>query len=84
MQKEIELLKKYIAINLRKLRAESNISQEELSTKSTVNATTIARYEAGTIIPSLDKLVLILNVFNISLYIFFKEVYENMYRTNEA
>lgn len=80
MQKEIELLKKYIAINLRKLRAESNISQEELSTKSTVNAATIVRYEAGTIIPSLDKLVLILNVFNISLYIFFKEVYENMYR----
>lgn len=83
MQKEIETLKKYIAINLRKLRAEINISQEELSKKSNVNATTIVRYEAGTIIPSLDKLVLILNVFNVSLYNFFKEVYENMYNKNE-
>ena len=83
MQKEIETLKKYIAINLRKLRAEINISQEELSKKSNVNATTIVRYEAGIIIPSLDKLVMILSVFNVSLYIFFKEVYENMYNKNE-
>ncbi len=82
MQKEIELLKKYMAINLRKLRIESNISQEDLSIKSCVNVATIARYEAGTITPSLDNLVAILNVFNTSLYIFFDEIYENMYNND--
>lgn len=80
MVNEIELLKKYIAVTLRKLRAEKHITQEELADISGVNIGTITRYESGTIMQSLDKLSAILKNYNVNLYIFFKEVYENMYR----
>lgn len=80
MVNEIELLKKYIAVTLRKFRAEKHITQEELADISGVNIGTITRYESGTIMQSLDKLSAILKNYNVNLYIFFKEVYENMYR----
>ena len=80
MVNEIELLKKYIAVTLRKFRAEKHITQEELAEISGVNIGTITRYESGTIMQSLDKLSAILKNYNVNLYIFFKEVYENMYR----
>ncbi len=83
MVNEIEQLKKYIAVTLRKLRAEKNITQEELAEKSNINIGTVTRYESGTTMQSLDKLSSILTVYNINLYIFFKDVYENMYRLEQ-
>ena len=83
MANEIELLKKYIAVTLRKFRAEKHITQEELAEKSGVNIGTVTRYESGTIMQSLDKLSSILMVYKVNLYIFFKDVYENMYRLEQ-
>lgn len=80
MPNEIDLLKNKISAELRKNRAEKGYNQSELSKLAGVNIGTIVRYEKGTVVQNLDKLSKILSVYNIKLDIFFKTIYENMYR----
>lgn len=80
MPNEIDLLKNKISAELRKYRAEKGYNQSELSKLAGVNIGTIVRYEKGTVVQNLDKLSKILSVYNIKLDIFFKTIYENMYR----
>lgn len=80
MPNEIDLLKNKISSELRKYRAEKGYNQSKLSKLAGVNIGTIVRYEKGTVVQNLDKLSKILSVYNIQLDIFFKTIYENMYR----
>ena len=86
---KIEYLKKNIAKELRKLRAESGKSQtdvvdgiNEKNKKKVINVGTLVRYEKGSVTQNLDKLVIILDYYNLDVYYFFKLIYENMYRND--
>lgn len=81
MLEEIKYLRSGIAKELKKLRIENDYTQDDVSVKSGVNIGTIVRYEQGTVTANLDKLCKILNIYNIDLHIFFKLIYENMYRS---
>lgn len=80
MLEEIKYLRSGIAKELKKLRIENDYTQEDVSVKSGVNIGTIVRYEQGSVTANLDKLCKILKIYNIDLHIFFKFIYENMYR----
>lgn len=89
MIEKIEYLKKNIAKELRKLRAESGKSQtdvvdgiNEKNKKKVINIGTLVRYEKGSVTQNLDKLVIILDYYNLDVYYFFKLIYENMYRND--
>ena len=53
--------------NLQKLRAEKNISQEQLADKIGVSRQSVSAWESGKSSPELEKLVAISNLFNLSL-----------------
>ena len=89
MRDKIEYLKDNIAKELRKLRAESGQSQTEVvlginekNKDKVINIGTLVRYEKGSVTQNLDKLVIILDYYNLDIYYFFKLVYENMYRND--
>lgn len=81
MLEEMKYLRSGIAKELKKLRIENDYTQEDVSIKSGVNIGTIVRYEQGTVTANLDKLSKILKIYNMDLHIFFKLIYENMYRS---
>lgn len=90
MYEKIEKLKGKIANELRKLRAEKNLSQQEVidgitkkNNKNLINIGTLVRYEKGSVIQNLDKLTIILDFYGLDTYYFFKLIYENMYRNKE-
>lgn len=82
MLEEMKNLRSGIAKELKKLRIDNDYTQEDVSSKSGINIGTIVRYEQGTVTANLDKLQCILKIYNINLYIFFKLIYENMYKQN--
>ncbi len=89
MRDKIEYLKGNIAKELRKLRAESGLSQTEVvlginekNEDKVINVGTLVRYEKGSVTQNLDKLVIILDFYNLDIYYFFKLIYENMYRND--
>lgn len=89
MRDKIEYLKENIAKELRKLRAESGLSQTEVvqginnkNKEKVINVGTLVRYEKGSVTQNLDKLVIILDYYNLDVYYFFKLIYENMYRND--
>ena len=89
MKEKIEYLKNNIAKELRKLRAETGLSQTEIvleinnkHKEKVLNVGTLVRYERGTVTQNLDKLVIILDYYNLDMYYFFKLIYENMYRND--
>ena len=90
MYDKIEKLKGKIANELRKLRAEKNLSQQEVidgitkkNNKTLINIGTLVRYEKGSVVQNLDKLTIILDFYGLDTYYFFKLIYENMYRNEE-
>ena len=56
---------KYFSDNLKFLRSENKISQEQLASALGLNRGNIASYEKGTAEPKMDNLVKIVNYFNI-------------------
>lgn len=90
MGNKIELLKIKIAEELRKFRAEKDLSLEavinginEKNEGNMINIGTLVRYEKGSVLQSLDKLIIILDFYEVELLYFFNLVYENMYRNKE-
>ncbi len=90
MNNKIELLKIKIAEELRKLRAEKDLSLEavinginEKNEENMINIGTLVRYEKGSVLQSLDKLTIILDFYEVKPLYFFNLVYENMYRNEE-
>ncbi len=91
MNNKIELLKVKIAEELRKLRAEKDLSLEavinginEKNEENMINIGTLVRYEKGSVLQSLDKLIIILDFYEVKPLYFFNLVYENMYRSKEG
>lgn len=89
MRDKIDYLKGNIAKELRKLRAETGQSQTDVveginnkNSAKVINVGTLVRYEKGTVTQNLDKLVVILDYYNLDIYYFFKLIYENMYRND--
>lgn len=76
-------LKESIASELRKLRADINITLEDLAFKSGVNKDTICRYENNSVSMNLDILYKILSVYNVELDIFFTNVNANKQKKEE-
>ncbi len=58
----------YFSNNLKYLRAQKKLSQNKLAKLIGVNQTTIARWENGEMAPSLESLLDISDVLNISLF----------------
>lgn len=90
MNNKIELLKVKIAEELRKLRAEKDLSLEavinginEKNEENMINIGTLVRYEKGSVLQSLDKLTIILDFYEVKPLYFFNLVYEKMYRNEE-
>ena len=90
MNNKIELLKIKIAEELRKLRAEKDLSLEsvinginEKNEENMINIGTLVRYEKGSVLQSLDKLTIILDFYEVKPLYFFNLFYENMYRNEE-
>lgn len=91
MNNKIEILKIKIAEELRKLRAEKDLSLEavinginEKNEENMINIGTLVRYEKGSVLQSLDKLTIILDFYEVKPLYFFNLVYENMYRNEEG
>lgn len=69
-----DTIKKDIADKLRIIRLENHDRIEDLAIKSGVASSTISKYEQGFADMSINKLEQLLKPYNISLYIFFKDI----------
>ena len=56
------------AVNLKNLRIEKGLNQTELAEKLFINKSMISSYEKGTRMPSLDVLMQLTFIFNVSIY----------------
>lgn len=53
--------------NLKKLRKEKNISQEQLAEKLNISRQAISKWESAKAYPDIDNLILLRDIFNVSL-----------------
>ncbi len=53
--------------NLKKLRKEKDISQEQLAEKLNISRQAISKWESGKAYPDIDNLILLRDIFNVSL-----------------
>lgn len=53
--------------NLKKLRKEKNISQEQLAEKLNISRQAISKWKSGKAYPDMDNLILLRDIFNVSL-----------------
>ncbi len=53
--------------NLKKIRKEQNLSQEELADKLGVSRQAISKWESGQAYPEMDKIITICNMFNVNI-----------------
>ena len=79
-----ETIKKYIADELRSLRAKKNISIVELANTLDINKDTISKYENATTSINIDVLEKFLVYYNLDFDIFFKNVCANKHSKDET
>lgn len=60
-------MENFFAINLKNLRIEKGLKQTELAEKLFINKSMISAYEKGTRMPSLDVLIQLTYIFNVSI-----------------
>ena len=60
-------MENFFAINLKNLRIEKGLKQTELAEKLFINKSMISSYEKGTRMPSLDILMQLTFIFNVSI-----------------
>lgn len=60
-------VKNHFALNIKNLRIEHGMKQTELAEKLFINKSMISAYEKGTRMPSLDVLIQLTNIFNVSI-----------------
>ena len=53
--------------NLKKLRKDMNLSQEDLADKLGVSRQSISKWESGVVYPEMDKMVQLCKIFNLSM-----------------
>lgn len=72
------------ASKLRGLRAERNLTLEEVAEKTGINKDTISRYENSNVSMQLWILDRLVNCYDTSLDIFFKNIYDKMQNNIES
>lgn len=72
------------AASLRGLRAERNMTIEEVASKTGVNKDTISRYENSNVSMQLYILDKLVECYGVSLDIFFKNIYDKMQNIDNA
>ena len=85
MKEEIEFLKNSIGKELRKKRADLNLTKTDVIKRicehgQKYDIATLSRYENGETLQSLDKLCILLSFYNTDLRTFFNQIYENFHR----
>ena len=73
----IENIREYTAIELRKIRAEKNVTLEDVAKSIGIDKNTLSRYEKGNTSIQLDYLEKILDYYKIPFHIFFANNYAN-------
>ena len=53
--------------NLKKLRKENNLSQEELADKLNVSRQSVSKWESGSAYPEMDKMIQLCKIFNVNI-----------------
>ena len=53
--------------NLKRIRKEHNLSQEELAEKLGVSRQSVSKWESGTAFPEMDKVIQICKIFNVNM-----------------
>ncbi len=78
-----EGMKIAIGKELKKLRIDSNKSVEDLCNEGSINKDTIYKYESGkgNNFNTLEKL---LNIYNVTYFIFFKNIYDTLQNKQET
>lgn len=56
-----------LAENLKKIRKENNLSQEQLAEKLSVSRQSVSKWESGQAYPEMDKVLQLCKLFNISV-----------------
>ena len=79
-----ETIKKYIADELRGLRAKKNITIIELAENVGINKDTVCKYENGMVPMNIDVLEKLLNFYNIDFDIFFANACANKHNFLES
>lgn len=74
--------KENVAAELRALRSKKNMKQKEVAERAGIDAMTVVRYENNSVSMQLDMLEKIVNVYDITIGIFFENVYANMQKHN--
>ena len=72
------------ASKLRGLRAEKNLTIEDVSEKTGISKDTICRYENSNVSMQLWILDKLVNCYGINLHIFFKNIYDKMQNNLES
>lgn len=71
------------AASLRGLRAERNMTIEDVANKTGINKDTISRYENSNVSMQLYILDKLVECYGLSLDIFFKQIYDKMQNKNQ-
>lgn len=73
-----------ISDNIKRIRKENNLSQEELAEKLGVSRQSVSKWESGQAYPEMDKIIDISKKFNISIEELFNQNVTTTKNTNEA
>ena len=70
-----------LADNLKKIRKDNNLSQEQLAEKLNVSRQSVSKWESGLSYPEMDKVIQICNLFNLNIN---ELINENISEVNEV
>lgn len=70
-------IRKIVQKNLKKYREEKGFTQTDLAIKIGSNKTTVASWEQGKSVPSIDMAYRIMNIYGLSINLLFKEEGDN-------
>ena len=70
-----------LADNLKKIRKDNNLSQEQLAEKLNVSRQSVSKWESGQSYPEMDKVIQICNLFNLNIN---ELINENISEVNEV
>ena len=73
-----------LADNLKKIRKENNLSQEQLAEKLNVSRQSVSKWESGISYPEMDKVIQICNIFNININELMNENIAEVKESNES
>ena len=73
-----------LADNLKKIRKDNNLSQEQLAEKLGVSRQAVSKWESGISYPEMDKVIQICNIFNLNINELMNENVKDVMEHKEA